>query len=194
MWSDIYWVFWREIKKFIQNKARITMAIIQPLVWLVLMGNAMSGLTNNPMAIRMLGTTKYLDFMTPGIMIMTSLFGGVSGGSSVLWDRRLGFLNKMFTSPIYQSCYTCWKAISNRGAGYAAGFIYCYYCCLYGCSLCNRHSRCCLSSPYLLSFRNDNGRHIPVSCICYHFNGNFICNYKFPYHAPDIYQQRYISY
>jgi ABC-2 type transport system permease protein len=38
--------------------------------------------------------------MTPGIMIMTTLFGGVYGGTTVLWDRRLGFLNKLLAAPI----------------------------------------------------------------------------------------------
>jgi ABC-2 type transport system permease protein len=101
--SDAYWVFWREMKKLTRQKSRILMAIVQPVVWLVLMGNTMSGLTNNPMAAKMLGTGNYLDFMTPGVMIMTALFGGVFGGTSILWDRRLGFLNKMLTAPIHRA-------------------------------------------------------------------------------------------
>jgi ABC-2 type transport system permease protein len=110
--SDIYWVFWREINKFVQQKARITMAFVQPIVWLVLMGNMMTGLTNNPMAARMLGTGSYIDFMTPGIMIMTSLFGGVMGGTSIIWDRRLGFLNKMLSSPIYRASIPLGKLLA----------------------------------------------------------------------------------
>lgn len=100
---DTYWVFWREMKKLARQKSRIMMAIVQPVVWLVLMGNTMSGLTNNPAAAKMLGTGNYLDFMTPGVMIMTALFGGVFGGMSILWDRRLGFLNKMLAAPIYRA-------------------------------------------------------------------------------------------
>jgi ABC-2 type transport system permease protein len=110
--SDIYWVFWREIKKFSQQKARISMLLIQPLVWLVLMGNSMSGLTRNPMAAKMLGTGNYLSFMTPGIMIMTALFGGVFGGTTILWDRRLGFLNKMLSAPIHRAAIPLGKLLS----------------------------------------------------------------------------------
>jgi len=112
LFSDIYWVFWREIKKFFQQKARITMAFVQPIVWLVLMGNMMTGLTNNPMAAKMLGTGNYIDFMTPGIMIMTALFGGVMGGTSIIWDRRLGFLNKMLSSPIYRASIPLGKLLA----------------------------------------------------------------------------------
>jgi ABC-2 type transport system permease protein len=112
IFSDIYWIFWREIKKFLRQKTRIFMAIIQPVVWLVLMGNTMSGLTRNPMAVKMLGTSNYLVFMTPGIMIMTALFGGVFGGTSIVWDRRLGFLNKMLTAPIHRAAIPLGKLMA----------------------------------------------------------------------------------
>lgn len=100
--SDIYYVCWREMKRYWGQKSRIIMSIIQPLVWLVLMGNMMSGLTNNPFAARMLGVDNYIVFMTPGIMIMTTLFGGVFGGVSLVWDRRIGYLNKMLSAPIWR--------------------------------------------------------------------------------------------
>lgn len=110
--SDIYWVFWREMKHFIQQKSRVAMSIVQPMVWLILMGNNLSGLTRNPYAARMLGTGNYLTFMAPGIMLMTALFGGVFGGSSVLWDRRLGFLNKMLAAPIHRASIPIGKLIA----------------------------------------------------------------------------------
>lgn len=101
--GDSYWVFWREMKRLLVQRARIAIAGVQPLVWLVLMGNAMGGLTANPAAVRFLGTHNYLEFMTPGIMIMSTLFGGVFGGISVIWDRRTGFLNKMLAAPIHRA-------------------------------------------------------------------------------------------
>ena len=112
LFSDIYWVFWREIKKFSKQKARLMMVVIQPLIWLVLMGNSMSGLTKNPQAAQMLGTGNYLDFMTPGIMIMTALFGGVFGGTTIIWDRRTGYLNKMLAAPIYRAAIPLGKLLS----------------------------------------------------------------------------------
>lgn len=95
-----YYVFWREIKRLLRQKTRIFMTVFQPLIWLVLMGNMMSGLTANPYASELLGVDNYLVFMTPGVMAMSALFGGVFSGVSIIWDRRLGFLHKMLTSPI----------------------------------------------------------------------------------------------
>ncbi len=100
------------MKRFLLQRARIVTSVVQPVVWLVLMGNNLAGLTRSPMAAQLLGTSSYLQFMTPGIMIMTALFGGVFGGTTVLWDRRLGFLNKMLTAPIRRSAIPLGKLLS----------------------------------------------------------------------------------
>jgi ABC-2 type transport system permease protein len=75
-------------------------SLIQPVVWLAFMGNMMRGLTSNPVTARALGTENYLAFMTPGIILMTVLFGGVFGGVSIVWDRRIGYLEKLLAAPI----------------------------------------------------------------------------------------------
>ncbi|HHX86914.1 MAG TPA: ABC transporter permease [Firmicutes bacterium] len=92
--SDIYWICWRELKKFFGQKIRILMAVIQPLIWLLFLGNSLTGLTSNPFAASMLGVDNYLTFMTPGIMVMTALFASIFGGMTVLWDRRLAYLGR----------------------------------------------------------------------------------------------------
>ncbi|HHV62683.1 MAG TPA: ABC transporter permease [Firmicutes bacterium] len=111
--QDIYFVAWRELKHFTGQPARIIMMVVQPAIWLVLMGNMMSGLTNNPYSASLLGVNRYIDFMTPGIMIMTALFGGVYGGVSVIWDRRTGYLNKMLAAPISRSAIPVGKMIAT---------------------------------------------------------------------------------
>jgi len=110
--SDVYYVCWREMKRFLSQKTRILMTVFQPLIWLVLMGNMMNGLTSNSMAAEMLGIDNYLSFMTPGIMIMTTLFSGVFGGISIIWDRRTGFLNKMLAAPISRAAIPLGKMIA----------------------------------------------------------------------------------
>jgi len=111
--QDVYSIFWREMKHFIDQKMRIIVSIVQPFIWLSLMGNLMSGFTNNPFGLMALGGVKYLDFMTPGIIIMTTLFGGIFGGVSIVMDRRFGYLNKMLASPISRSAIPLGKMLSS---------------------------------------------------------------------------------
>ena len=110
---DTFIICKRELIKFFRQRARIFATILQPLIWLGLMGNTMSRLTNNPFASQIFGTTNYLSFMTPGIVIMTSLFGGIFGGSTIIWDRRIGYLDKLLTSPINRVAIPVGKAFST---------------------------------------------------------------------------------
>ncbi len=97
---DSYYIAWRELKKYFRQKTRMIVTVIQPFLWLVLMGNAMSGLTSNPMAAQFLGTGNYLTFMTPGIILMTVMFTSIFSGTTVVWDRRFGYLDKLLAAPI----------------------------------------------------------------------------------------------
>ncbi len=111
--SDVWTICKRELIKFFRQRTRIFATIIQPLIWLGLMGNTMSRLTNNPFTSQIFGTSNYLSFMTPGIVIMTSLFGGIFGGSSIIWDRRIGYLDKLLSSPINRTSIPIGKALSS---------------------------------------------------------------------------------
>jgi len=98
--ADTWFVAWRELIKFFRTKVRLVVTLVQPVIWLALMGNMMQRMTDNPMMAQTLGTENYLAFMTPGIILMTTLFGGVFGGVSIVWDRRIGYLEKLLAAPI----------------------------------------------------------------------------------------------
>lgn len=114
---DTYSVMWRELKHWLDQKVRILVSIFQPLIWLALMGNVMTKLTDNPFGRQAFGGTNYLSFMTPGIIVMTSLFGGIFGGISVVWDRRWGYLNKMLSAPISRTAIPLGKMIATAIQG-----------------------------------------------------------------------------
>lgn len=102
---DTWWVCWRELKHFAGQKVRIVMMLVQPVIWLTLMGNMFERMAMVPG----FPAKSYLDFMAPGIIVMVTLFGGIFGGLSVVWDRRLGFLQKMLAAPISRSAVVTGK-------------------------------------------------------------------------------------
>ncbi|TDA69887.1 MAG: ABC transporter [Clostridia bacterium] len=106
--ADTWWVCWRELKHLQRQKIRIMLSLAQPIVWLALMGNLYQRIATIPG----FPAPTYLDYMAPGIVIMVTLFGGVFGGMSVVWDRRLGFLQKMLASPVSRSSIVAGKMLS----------------------------------------------------------------------------------
>jgi ABC-2 type transport system permease protein len=46
------------------------------------------------------GTTSYFSFMSVGMVSFIVLFTCMFSGMSIVWDRRLGFLNKVLSTPV----------------------------------------------------------------------------------------------
>lgn len=46
------------------------------------------------------GTTDYFSYMSVGIIAFVVLFTTMFSGMSIVWDRRLGFLNKALSTPV----------------------------------------------------------------------------------------------
>lgn len=96
LFRDAAWVAWREVLHFARSRVSIAMAVVQPLFWLILFGNLFTQFG----ALPGFPADSYLAFMTPGILAMAMLFGGVYAGMTIVWDRRVGYLNKLLALPI----------------------------------------------------------------------------------------------
>jgi ABC-2 type transport system permease protein len=58
------------------------------------------------------GTTSYISFMAVGMIGFTALFTTMFSGMSVVWDRRLGFLNKALSTPVSRAVIILSKVFS----------------------------------------------------------------------------------
>jgi ABC-2 type transport system permease protein len=112
----------RELKKWYQSPAAVIMGVIQPLVWLTFQGKAMNlsalipnnipGVNSGSVLQSMLGTADYFSFMSMGLVAFTVVFTTAFVGMSLVWDRRLGFLNKVLSTPVSHSVIIMSKAFS----------------------------------------------------------------------------------
>jgi ABC-2 type transport system permease protein len=55
---------------------------------------------------------SYIEFMAPGVIILTAIFTSIFGGVNTLWDRRYGFMNKALVSPISRSSIAIGKMLA----------------------------------------------------------------------------------
>ena len=89
MIQDVYYYFRRDFLKWIRGRIFVISALVMPAAWLIFVG----------VPLRPQFTSDYLSFITPGIMVMTMLFSSFQGGSLLIFDKVLGFMNKFLAMP-----------------------------------------------------------------------------------------------
>ena len=109
----------RELKKWYKAPVIFLLSIIQPILWMGLLGKAMnigalipSGVDPATIMQGTLGTSDYFSFMAVGMIAFTALFTTMFSGMSVVWDRRLGFLNKALSTPVSRAVIIFSKVLS----------------------------------------------------------------------------------
>jgi len=104
MGREFLTIYWREMIRFVRFKGQLFAALVQPALWLLLFGIAMTSNFNNdalsmptvPGAI----SVDYLTFMAAGVMAMTALFTCLFGGMGLLFDKNWGIMKEMLASPM----------------------------------------------------------------------------------------------
>jgi len=108
--TDTYTIFWREMKRYRKSRSGVLIRLIQPAVWIIVIGNTFAG--TQPLIQSVGFSGEYIEFMTPGVIILTAIFTSIFGGVNTLWDRRYGFMNKALTSPISRSSIALGKMLA----------------------------------------------------------------------------------
>ncbi len=110
LFYDTYTIFWREIKRYKKSRSGVLIRLIQPAIWIVVIGNTFAG--TQPLIESVGFDGEYIEFMAPGVIILTAIFTSIFGGVNTLWDRRYGFMNKALTSPISRSSLALGKMLA----------------------------------------------------------------------------------
>lgn len=88
-------VWQRELIRFWRDRLRIVTSLVQPLIFLFVLGGGLSQIAS--------GGTEGVDlrtFMFPGALAMAVLFTAMFSAASVVWDREYGFLREMLVAPV----------------------------------------------------------------------------------------------
>jgi ABC-2 type transport system permease protein len=98
----------RELIRFAGDRTHMTMALIQPLLFLFVLGAGLQSLSK--------ATTGGVDlktFMFPGVVAMAVLFTAIFRAASLVWDRELGFLREMMVAPVSRSSIILGKCLGG---------------------------------------------------------------------------------
>jgi len=91
---DIYILWLRQIRRYTRSKSRIIGAVGQPLLFLLALGYGIGSLYKRA------GGGNYIEFLVPGIIIQTILFGAIFWGINIIWDKQFGFLKETLVAPV----------------------------------------------------------------------------------------------
>ena len=102
----IYILWLRDLKRYWYDKARIFASLGQPILFLFVLGTALSPNFSGP------GGINFSEFIFPGIISMTVLFTSIFSAISIVWDREFGFLKEVLVAPISR-----WSIVAGKAFG-----------------------------------------------------------------------------
>ncbi len=101
-----------EVRKLLHDQTQVWIRVIQPALWLLIFGQAFTRLKAIPT-----GNYTYLQFMTPGVLAQSVMFVAIFYGITVVWERDLGLLNKLLSTPTPRSAIVMGKAFAAGARG-----------------------------------------------------------------------------
>lgn len=92
--ETIYILWLRQVKKYFRSKSRIIGSLGQPLLFLISFGFGFGSIYQKA------GEGNYIQFLAPGIILMSVLMTAMFSGIDIIWDRQFGFLKETFVAPV----------------------------------------------------------------------------------------------
>ncbi len=101
-------VWRRELIRFRSDKLRMATSLVQPLLFLFVLGSGLQSLSS--------AGTHGVDlktFIYPGILCIAVMFTAMFSAASIVWDREFGFLREMMVAPVRRSSIVIGKCLGG---------------------------------------------------------------------------------
>jgi ABC-2 type transport system permease protein len=93
---DTWYLLLRLLRATVRMPVFVFISIVQPILWVLLFGQLFAKVTT----IQGFGASSYVQFLAPGISIMTALFGAAYSGMGMLADIDRGVLDRLLATPV----------------------------------------------------------------------------------------------
>ncbi|WP_330303317.1 MULTISPECIES: ABC transporter permease [unclassified Streptomyces] len=107
--SQTWYMTQRQLMVFVRQPAYMLITLIQPVVWLFLFGN----LFKKVVELGGFGTTSYLDYLVPGVVVMSALSSNMWAGMTTLDEIQRGTLNRFLTTPVSRAALMNGNVVNN---------------------------------------------------------------------------------
>src|SRR4051794_30979444 len=94
-------VFLRNARVLLRQPAFLVITLVQPLIWLLLFGALFKAVTQIPG----FGGGSYLDYLTPGIVVMLAVSSAGWTGMGFIEDINSGVMDRMLVTPAWRGAF-----------------------------------------------------------------------------------------
>jgi len=109
----IYAVLEREVVKMFRQRTRLISAMVRPLIWLFVIGTGLGA------AMSRSGDIGYQQFLAPGVLGMTILFGAMLAALTMVYDKESGVMRMLIIAPVAHH----WIVVAKTLAAALAGLV-----------------------------------------------------------------------
>lgn len=107
--SQTWYMTQRQLLVFARQPAYAIITLVQPVIWLFLFGS----LFKKVVELGGFGTTSYLDYLVPGVVVMSALSSNMWAGMGTLEEIQRGTLDRFLTSPVSRAALMNGNVVNN---------------------------------------------------------------------------------
>src|SRR5690242_2555232 len=112
-------VWHRELIRFVQDRGRLITGLLQPILYLFVLGTGLSSVAG--------GSTNGVNFKTfifPGVLALATMFTAIFSAGSIVWDREFGFLREILVAPVSRASIVIGKCLGGATIATFQGVIF----------------------------------------------------------------------
>jgi ABC-2 type transport system permease protein len=111
-------VWRRELIRFSKDRMRIVTSLVQPLLFLFVLGAGLEQLSSAATH-----GVELKTFIYPGVLSLAVMFTAMFSAASIVWDREFGFLREMMVAPVRRSSIVIGKCLGGATVASLQGVI-----------------------------------------------------------------------
>ena len=113
-------VWRRELIRFRSDRLRAITSLVQPVLFLFVLGTGLSRLASRGLPVGV----DFRTFIYPGVLAMSVLFTAIFSAASIVWDREFGFLREMLVAPVRRWAIVIGKCLGGATVATFQGLIF----------------------------------------------------------------------
>ena len=113
-------VWRRELIRFRTDRLRAITSLVQPVLFLFVLGTGLSTLAGGTLS----GGLSFKTFIYPGVLAMSVLFTAIFSAASIVWDREFGFLREILVAPVSRASIVIGKCLGGATIATFQGLVF----------------------------------------------------------------------